>query len=116
MSHQNIDVNKNYINKSESQEFPKISFYGIEKVIGVAKKDYANDDRNLNEINLDYADGEKYWKCIPLKIIRQAKKMKNQRPKLRKKLKMLKKPEFILDGVDKYAYFQYIKLIDEYKK
>lgn len=148
--------------------FPKVSFYGMEKIIGIKKENYAIDSRTIGKHLLDLLDGEdlevfhfslilyeiimkknpvpelnlsvtsdflagyrppldgdiprdykdlieKCWKYFPPE--RETKKTcKKKRPSFRKILEMLKKPKFILDGVDEDAYFQYIKLIDEYQK
>lgn len=47
---------------------------------------------------------------------RMKKYEKSKRPKFRNILSLLKKQEFILDGVDSDIYFQYIDLIKRYKK
>lgn len=41
---------------------------------------------------------------------------KSKHPKFKLILKNLKTPEFILDRVDKDVYFQYIELLEAYKK
>lgn len=41
---------------------------------------------------------------------------KSKRPRFKQILNLLKKKEYILDGVDKYVYFHYINLIKKYKE